>query len=438
MQLNRGVPEIHTYEGGKAKHITDEQALRRSLMCCMLWEDQFYEEGAEISKRIAALVGKVKPRFAYDLAIEARNKMKLRHAPLWVANAMLKIPGHKSLVSKLLQEIIQRPDELCEMLAIYWKDGKRPLAKQLQKGLAKAFPKFNAYQLAKYNRDNAIKLKDVLFLSHAKPIDEAQGDMWKKLIAGTLEAPDTWEVELSAGKGEGKKKSWERLIREEKLGALAILRNLRNMITEGIPDDLIRQGLANVKADKVLPFRFITAARYAPRFEPELEEAMFKCLEGREKLSGKTILLVDVSGSMDDKISAKSELTRLDAACGLAMLLREIGNGQIFTFSNNLVEIPNRRGFGLRDAVVNSQPHSGTQMGGAVQLINHKLNYDRLIVITDEQSASGVPDPKSNNSWVINIASARNGVGYGKWKHLDGWSEACVDYIQEFERANER
>ena len=51
--------------------------------------------------------------------------------------------------------------------------------------------------------------------------------MWKRLIAGELAVPDTWEVALSSGAN--KREAWERLLREQKLGALALLRNLRNM-----------------------------------------------------------------------------------------------------------------------------------------------------------------------------------------------------------------
>jgi 60 kDa SS-A/Ro ribonucleoprotein len=158
--------------------------------------------------------------------------------------------------------------------------------------------------------------------------------------------------------------------------------------------------------------------------------------EGREKLSGKTVVLLDVSGSMDSSISAKSDLQRLDAACGVAILLRELCQDvEVLTFLNQAVQVPARRGFALRDAIVASQPHQGTYMGDAVDVVNDKRPYDRLVVLTDEQSADQVPAPKGKG-YVINVASNKNGVGYGKWTHIDGWSEACIDYIQESERVN--
>src|SRR6185503_14095226 len=99
--------------------------------------------------------------------------------------------------------------------------------------------------------------------------------------------------------------------REDKLGALALLRNLRNMQTAGVDNTLIKQALEKTKVERVLPFRFIAAARYNPTLEPQLEDAMFRCLREQEKLGGKTILLIDVSGSMDAALSEKSQMNRM-------------------------------------------------------------------------------------------------------------------------------
>ncbi|NLX75855.1 MAG: TROVE domain-containing protein [Clostridiaceae bacterium] len=423
---------LKTHEGAPAKQITPEQQLKRSLMACMLWEDTFYEDGQSIADRIASLVPQVEPQAVADMAIEAREKMKLRHAPLWVVREMARHDGHKALVADTLAKVIQRADELAEFLALYWKDGKQPVSKQVKKGLAQAFTKFDAYQLAKYNRDGIVKLRDVLFMCHAKPLNREQEETWKQLIDGTLPAPDTWEVALSAGKD--KKETWERLLSENKLGGLALLRNLRNMSHSNVDEQLVFAALDRMKTERILPFRFIVAARQVPQWESRLEKVMLKCLEGREKLPGKTVLLVDVSGSMDWKISWKSDLKRYDAACGLAILARELcENVAIYSFSDKVVRIPDRHGFSLSDAIVNSQPHYGTYLGAAVKQINGTEKYDRLIVLTDEQSHDPVPDPRGRG-YMLNLSSYTNGVGYGAWMHIDGWSEAVIDYINEYEK----
>ena len=137
---------------------------------------------------------------------------------------------------------------------------------------------------------------------------------------------------------------------------------------------------------------------------------MLESLKEQEKLPGRTALLVDVSGSMMAALSRRSEMLRVDAAYGVAILLREIcRKAVVFTFSNDLVEVPPRRGFALRDALEISQSHGGTYLGRALAKI--KVNYDRIIVITDEQSHDRVPGPRGRG-YVINVASNKNGVGY--------------------------
>src|SRR5690349_22117629 len=421
-----------THEGGPARNISNELQLRRSVLACLLWESQFYEDGIEIAGRIAELVPKVEPERVAALAVEAREQMKLRHAPLLLVREMARHKTHRGLVAETLERVIQRADELCEFVAIYWKDGRVPLSAQVKKGLAAAFPKFDEYQLAKYDRGGPIKLRDVLFLSHAKPRDDAQAGVWKKLVWGRLATPDTWEVALSSGAD--KREAWERLLAENKLGALALLRNLRNMKDAGVDEDIVLAALREMSTGRVLPFRFLAAARYAPQWEETLEQAMLKSVAGQEKLPGKTIVLVDISGSMTAPLSRRSEMQRTDAAYGLAVLLREIAEKvAVFSFSDNLVEVPARRGFALRGAIDASQRHNATRLGKAVEELERKEKYDRLIVITDEQAHDLVPAPASKG-YMINVASSKNGVGYGKWTHIDGWSESVIDYIRALEQ----
>jgi TROVE domain-containing protein len=422
---------LRTHEGAPARHISHERQLRRSVSACLLWEDQFYEDGVAIAGRIAELVPMVDAARVAALAVEAREKTKLRHVPLMLVREMARHKTHRALVAETLSRVIQRADELTEFVAIYWQYGRVPLSAQVKKGLAAAFTKFDEYGLAKYNRPNPIKLRDVLFLSHAKPVDEAQAALWKRLIAGELVPPDTWEVALSSGAD--KRETWERLLAERRLGALALLRNLRNMKDAEVDEQLIKDALGAMKTDRVLPFRFLAAARYAPQWEGALEQAMFGCVAGREKLPGKTVLLVDVSGSMVHPLSRRSEMLRTDAAYGLAVLLRETCEDvSVYSFSDELKRIPARRGFALRDAIDASQPHGGTYLSMALGEIGE--TYDRLIVITDEQAHDSVPSPKGKG-YMINVASYKNGVGYGKWTHIDGWSDSVIEYVRELERA---
>lgn len=418
-----------THEGAVSVSTSATNQLRRAVMACMLFEDGFYESGQDSAQRMRELIKAVPFDDAAQIAIEAREKMKLRHAPLFLVREMLR--HHKGRqMGDLISRVIQRPDELGELLALYWKDGKdQPLTAQMKVGLARAFKKFNAYQLAKWNKDGSVKLRDVLFLSHAKPDNEEQAALFKQIADNTLPTPDTWEAQLSGGAD--KKVTFERLMSERKLGAMALLRNLRGMIEAGVSEDRIRAALGAMQAERVLPFRFISAAKHAPRLEDALEKAMFRCLAEAPKLGGKTALLIDHSGSMQSPVSGRSEITRFDAAAALAMILRETCERvRVFTFSDRVIEVPPRRGFAMVQAVREVINPVSTMLGSAVRTVYRDFpECDRIIVVTDEQSADRPPQPQGRG-YIINVAGYKNGIGYGPWITIDGWSEAVIDYIR--------
>lgn len=406
--------------------------LRRAVLSCLLWEDQFYESGEEIAKRIVKLASVADPEDVSDLAVEARTKFGLRHVPLLLLTVLAKTgAGRPLLVAHTIEQVIQRADEPGELLALYWKDGKKPLPAQFKKGLASVIRKFDAYRLAKYDRDVSVKLRDVLFLTHPKPANDNQASDWKKLIDGTLESPDTWEVALSAGND--KKETFTRLLSEGKLGYLALLRNLRNMTDAGVDRSLIQNAIIARKggADRVWPFRYVAAARACPQLETTIDKALNAAIKDIQPFSGTTAILVDVSGSMDEKLSGKSDMMRCDAAAALASIIP--GDRRVFSFSDNCVEVPARNGMAGVDAILKSQMHSGTRLGEAVELVNDRVPHDRLIVITDEQSHSRVPQPKAKMAYMVNVGSYKPSVAYGKWTEINGFSESIIRYIQAAE-----
>jgi hypothetical protein len=204
------------------------------------------------------------------------------------------------------------------------------------------------------------------------------------------------------------------------------------MVEAGVDEGLMRAAiLARKGADRVLPFRYVAAARAAVALEAELDEALRAAVGEQAPLAGRTMVLVDVSSSMDARLSGRSDMTRLDAAAALAAILP--GQARIFTFSNEVKEVPARGGLAGIDAILTSQPHGGTYLGTAVERMN-AIAHDRLIVITDEQSHDKVPEPAARQAYLINVASYRNGVGYGRWTHIDGFSEGVLRYIAEAEK----
>lgn len=426
-----------TYEGAPAIKISPEKELRRAVLSCLLWENSFYESGEEIADRIKKLVFQLKdrPKLVADLAVEAKQKHGLRHVPLLLAVELAGVHKGDRLLQDTVFEIVTRVDDIPELISIYWKNGKKPISAQIKKGLARAFDKFDEYQFAKYDRDSAIKLRDVMFLVHPKPKDKDA--LFKSIAERTLKTPDTWEVSLSGGAD--KRETFERLIKEEKLGDLAFIRNLRNMSEAKVDFGVIKERFLKIKTGRIFPFQYIAAAKYVPQFENLIEPVLLRANEGKPRLAGTTGILVDVSGSMDDKLSSKGEMTRMDAACGLAMIIRDLAQDvEIFSFSNSIAVIPARRGFALRDAIVSSQPHSGTALGAAINTLREKKKYDRFIVITDEQSNDSVGAGAGELNYMLNVGQYKPSVGYGAWTRIDGFSEHTVRFMQEIETKGDR
>ena len=457
MRINKAVAySATTHEGGRADaHQSSLIELERTVSTCLLWEDTFYEKGNDVATRIADLCTKVKPEEIAHLAVTARNEWKLRHIPLFLCVQLLKLKAGV-IAGKTIELVVKRPDEMSELITLYRKDKRIPLAAQLKKGLARVYPTFNAHQLGKWNKDATIKLRDVMFMVHPKPKDAEQAAVWKQLVDGTLASPDTWEVALSAG--QDKKATWERLLTEQKLGDMALLMNLRNMQQAGVNRQLIIHRLKTWSPQSVvLPFRFVSAAKAAPDFEDALSTAIASALSQVPRLQGRTLFVIDVSGSMQARMSEKSDTDRIDAACSLAMMIREICDDvAIYATGGNdrhcihaTTKIPPRHGFALRDAI---QMAKGKLGGGgifcyqALQYIQQQERepFDRVLILTDEVDCDTNPAKRLANApllgkqnYLFNVGSYRPGLELGgTWKRINGWSERVIDWIQIHERVN--
>lgn len=435
---------LTTHEGGTAVLIRPKEDLLRACASTMLFEGTFYEGGESIASRIAALVSQNTPKRVSEVALLCREQLRLRHVPLWLAVQMSLAFRGNPLVRRTIAAIVQRPDELAETVSLYWKaagderkaTGHSRLPAQIKKGLAEAFGKFDEYRLAKWNRqDRAVKLKDVLFLAHPKPKDAEQDALWKRLVAGTLATPDTWEVALSAG--QDKKATWERLIAEQKIGGMATLMNLRNMTEAKVDRGSVRSAIERIdERSRLLPFRFVSAAKFAPEYADALNDAMLRAVSGYGKLRGLTVLLVDCSGSMTQApISAKSKLDRLDAASALAVLIREVcEDSRVFAYATSGAEVSNIRGMALvsvlRDAA--GKLGGGTNTAAALKHAQALCpDATRVILVTDEQAHDGViPNWGETKGYIVNVAPYAPGLDTsGRWQRINGWSERVLDWI---------
>lgn len=346
--------QTRNYEGEKAFVLTPQLELYTAVATAGL-SDQFYEKAGDKLARIRQLIAKNDAAFVAKLAIYAREQMYLRSIPLVLTVELAKQHSGDAMLAKLTNRVVQRADEITELLAYYALANERKnvkqlnkLSKQLQKGLAEAFNKFDEYQFAKYNRDAAVKLKDALFLVHPKAKDEAQQILFNKIVKDELQTPFTWEVELSAVgqqkfdtaelKKEAVKAKWEELIFSNKMGYMATMRNLRNILEAGVSKAALEKVcvyIADEKAvanSKQLPFRFLAAYRELKALNNGSVGKVLNALESAVLSSAaniagydadtKVVIAADVSGSMQSPISAKSKVLNFDIGLMLAMLLQ--------------------------------------------------------------------------------------------------------------------
>lgn len=438
--------------GALAAKQSNTALLRRAVLANLLWEDVAYMDGMKVAEEIQRLIPLCPAIDVYNIALEARTMQKLRHTPLFLAVEMCKYPEHKMFVQDLLPQIITRADMLTDFLAIYWKDGKKPIANQAKKGLAKAFHNFNEYKFAKYDRDAAIKLRDVMFLCRPKPENQYEQDLFKKVADRTLATPETWEVLLSTGKD--KKESWTKLITEGKIGGLAMLRNIANMRRANVDKKVINEGLEKLKSSMLMPLDFLKAFRMNPEFGRQIEDAMINSYANLPKLKGKTLFIVDVSGSMGARMSEKSDFTRYDAACAMAMLAANqcedyeivctAGNDYAHTGAHEHIPYP-QKGFGIFEQIRRTNRNIG---GGGIftrqclEWCNDKFKgqkFDRIIVFSDSQDCDfperRTPKPFGTYNYICDISAHTKGVNYkGTWDaEISGFSEHFITFIAAME-----
>ncbi len=414
---------VKNHEGAKAWTMSKELELYTMVVTTTL-SDKFYETGGERLLRIKQLISEVNPIFVAKLAVYARENMYLRSVPLVLAVELAKAHKGDDLVSRLVARIVQRADEITELLAFYQNANARTatkklgqLSKQLQKGLALSFNKFDEYQFSKYNREAAVKLRDALFLVHPRPKDVTQQSIFDKIAADNLSTAYTWETELSragqenhtdeSAKDVAFAKQWEALIDSGKLGYMAMLRNLRNMLQKGISSahlDKVAGMLSDprqVAKSKQFPFRFLSAYRElrgetnlkATKIMQALEDAITASVVNMRGFDANTRVLIasDVSGSMSVPVSAKSKVQMYDIGLVMSMLLKskcKLAITSIFGTEFKVVNMPSENILANTDQM----DHYSSQVGWATNghlviehLVQTKTMIDKVMIFTDMQ-----------------------------------------------------
>ena len=475
-------------EGAKAFTITPAEELYNAVVTTGL-SNVTYEKGTDRLARIQALINKNDPEFVAKLAVYARKEMYLRSVPLVLTTELAKHTSGTDLVSRTVDGVIQRADEITELLAYYQMANERTevkklnkLSKQIQKGLVKSFNKFDEYQFAKYNRKAEVTLKDALFLVHPKAKDENQQAVFNKIVNDTLETPYTWEVELSVlgqkkfaddiEKKSAFKNKWEELIFSNKLGYMATLRNLRNILEADVSSDAMYKVcsyLSNEKAlrnSKQLPFRFLAAYRELRTIDSKYTSSVLEALEDAVMVSAKNIkgfgfdtsvvIAADVSGSMQQPVSPKSKVLLYDIGLLMSMMLQSQCKNVISgMFGDTWKRIPMPKNGILRnvDAFYKREGEVGYSTNGYLvieDLIRRNEKVDKVMLFTDTQlwdsNRGGNSFESSWNRYKRIHPDAKLYIfdlaGYGK-QPLDirksevyliaGWSDKIFDVLNALE-----
>lgn len=375
-------------------------------------KDQFYRSGDETADRVRELLDKVDPLFAAKAAIYARTKYGMRSVTHLVAGELPARVKGQEWTKRFYDKVIYRPDDITEILVYYLNKFGKPVPNSLKKGLGTAFGKFDSYQLGKYRGEgHDLSLVDVVNLIHPKPNDK-NSEALKNLVEGKLKSTQTWESKLTkAGqtaktdeeKEEMKKEAWADLLKERKLGYFALLRNLRN-IMEQAPEmvDIACEMLVEPEAIKkslVLPFRFLTAVNEIKKQNAEgtrkvmtaISKAAEISLSNVPKFDGKTLVVMDISGSMESEQCGNlpvKEVAALFAGC-----LYKANDADIMVFSDT-AEYVNPDPTGSFTSITNELSKltgGGTDFGCWLQEANRP--YDRIIVLSDMQGWVGFDAP---------------------------------------------
>lgn len=421
--FNKNTQAIKNHEGAKAYVMSPEMELYTAVVTTGL-NDSFYEAGDTRLERIKGLIEKCNPEFISRLAIYARTEMNLRSIPMVLSVELAKKTSGNSIVSKTVNRVVLRADEITEMLAYYQIANKRTeikklnkLSKQIQKGLVGAFNNFDEYQFAKYNRNAEVKLKDALFLVHPKAKNADQQAIFDKIASDTLDTPYTWETELSAlGKNRFENKAsralavtrkWEEMIESKKIGYMALLRNLRNILEANVSGKhiaMVCDYLANEKAvlnSKQLPFRFLSAYRELKSVKSSFTSAILDALENAVMCSAKNIkgfgfdtsivIACDVSGSMQKPVSARSTVLLYDIGLMLAMLLqsqcKNVTTG-MFGDTYKVINMPKQNVLSNVMEYYRREGEVGYATNGHLvidDLIRQRKVTDKVMIFTDTQ-----------------------------------------------------
>jgi TROVE domain-containing protein len=487
-------PSGRTFQGGAGYQRDTKSELFLLAVANMVGEQTFYESGRNRDDRYAHLVREATledPEWTARLLKWLRSTANMRTASLAGAAEFAKArldAGLPGMSRQVVNSVLQRPDEPGEMLAYWTSTYGRAIPKPVKRGVADAVRRlYDERALLKYDTDTkGFRFGDVIDLVHPSNKGPAQADLYRhaldrrhnrdNLISESLtmlrrrqelmkirvvkrkavvrtkkgrqwlhDAGMTWESLAGWLQGPMDATAWEAMI--PAMGFMAQLRNLRNLDQAGVSNEVAKT-VADRLADPVqvarsrqLPMRFLSAYRATQslRWAWALEQAITHSLANVPALAGRTLVLVDTSGSMNSALSQRSDLMRWDAAAvfGIALGMR-CEKADVVSFSWGTKEFPLSAGESLLKSVERWKNggyflNSSTETAKAVE--EHFADHDRVVIVTDEQAASGnvgsaIPSWVPMYTW--NLAGDHFGhapSGWGNRHTFGGLTDAAFQMI---------
>lgn len=429
--------------GGSAFKMNAEQELAHAVLASFL-DNKFYESGDERLERIVTLCSKVSIEYLSQLAYFTRKECHMRTTPIVLLGEMAKLHSGNSLVWQSIERTIERVDDMTELAAYF--DGKLP--SQVKRGLRRAILKFNRYQLAKYKGSKkSLKLVDLFNITHPNVnfANEEQKQAWADLMKGKLASTDTWESVISASTD--KQHDWEKLVHEDKLGYMALLRNLNNLIKNDVSKEtlnLVAKRLVDperVRKSKQLPFRFATAYNNVEDsviLRDAISEACDLSLENFDTLDGKTLIALDCSGSMGSDFSDPFGKGALFAGA----LFKKSEDVDFILYDTSVYKASASRRTPILDIVNGLSANGGgtnTSLVFDYCVLGRKV-YDRIIIISDNES--WIDDTQGNKNLYMQMAPETHIFcidiqGYGtkdvtgkNTHYISGWSDSVLQHIK--------
>jgi hypothetical protein len=445
-------------------------------------QDQFYRSADDTFKRLRELIAICDKKFVAQAAIYTRNEFGMRSISHVCAAELAKHVSGLEWAKDFYDKVVFRPDDMMEIVSYYIancsepdptrKRGKKGIPAAMKKGFAKAFDKFNKYTLAKYRGEgNSIKLIDIVNMVHPTPVDQNR-EAIAELVTGDLKSFDTWETELTkAGQAGGtpdevlnlKAAAWKKLISEQKLGYLALLRNLRNIMTQApdvLPEAL--KGLTDetwIKKSMIFPFQYLTANKQFSGLSTKegrvIADALSKavdisCQNVRELgFSGNTCVVVDNSGSMDAPVSNSPHMNRSELGALFGIVLAKAINADIMEFGDYARYIPYSLTTHSMDFAADFSDKNKVGHGTSFHEVFNTLDkkYDRILIFSDMQGWKGGSSPASTseaayrkkfdaNPFIYSFDLAGYGSGQfpeGRVFPLAGYSDKILSIMKALE-----